>query len=203
LSSENNIGIVILAAGSSSRLGMPKQLLEFDGMSLLNHAIMEAANSNACSVIVVLGAHTDLIANKIDGDIAFIVKNENWSEGMASSVRLGLDTLLSQIPSIDAVIFMTCDQPYITSLVLNDLISTHQQTGKPIVTSNYGEATGPPALFHKSFFPELMELKGDVGAKKIIQQHSDEVATVLFAKGKIDIDTKENYDALKNSSLGL
>jgi len=150
-----------------------------------------------------LGAHADLIENKIDGYIAFIVKNENWIEGMASSVRLGLDTLLRQIPSLDAVIFMTCDQPYISSSVLNDLISTHQQTGKPIVTSNYGEAIGPPALFHKSFFSELMKLKGDVGAKKIIQQHSDEVATVLFAKGKIDIDTKENYDALKNSSLGF
>ena len=199
MSSENNIGIVILAAGSSSRLGMPKQLLEFDGMSLLNHAIMEVANSNACSFVVVLGAHADLIANKIDGDIAFIVKNENWIEGMASSIRLGLDTLLGQIPSIDAVIFMMCDQPYISSSVLNDLISTHQHTGKPIVASNYGEAIGPPALFHKSFFPELMELKGDVGARKIIQEYSDEVATVLFAKGKIDIDTKEDYEALNNA----
>ena len=197
MSSGNNIGIVILAAGSSSRLGKPKQLLEFDGMSLLNHGIIEATNSNACSVVVVLGANADLIANKIDGDIAIIVKNENWNEGMASSVRLGLGTLLSQIPSIDAVIFMTCDQPYISSSVLNDLMIKYQQTGKPIVTSNYGEATGPPALFHKSFFSELMELKGDVGAKKIIQQHDDQVATVLFLEGKIDIDTKKDYEALK------
>ena len=180
---------MILAAGSSSRLGNPKQLLEFDGMNLLNHAIIDALNSNACSVVVVLGAHADLIANKIDGDIAFIVKNENWNEGMASSVRLGLDTLLKQIPSLDAVIFMTCDQPFISSSVLNELMIKYQQTGKPIVTSNYGEATGPPALFHKSFFFELMELKGDVGARKIIQQNTDQVATVIFPQGKIDIDT--------------
>lgn len=200
MASEPNIGIVILAAGSSSRIGRPKQLLEFEGMTLLNHAITEAANSNACSVIVVLGAYADLIANEINGDIVYVVKNKNWNEGMASSVRLGLDTLLKQTPSIDAVIFMVCDQPYISTSVLNDLISKHQQTGKPVVTSNYGEAIGSPALFHKSFFSELMELKGDVGARKIIQEHSDEVATVLFTKGKIDIDTKENYDALKNSS---
>jgi molybdenum cofactor cytidylyltransferase len=197
LPSGNNIGIVILAAGSSSRLGKPKQLLEFDGMNLLNHAIIEATNSNTCSVVVVLGDNADLIANKIDRDIAIIVKNENWDEGIASSVRLGIGTLLSQIPSIDAVIFMTCDQPYISSSVLNELMIKYQQTGKPIVTSNYGEATGPPALFHKSFFPELMGLKGDVGARKIIQQHGDQVATVSFPQGKIDIDTKEDYEALK------
>ena len=197
--SENNIGIVILAAGSSSRLGKPKQLLEFDGMNLLNHAITEAANSIACSLAVVLGANADLIKNKIEGDIAFIVKNENWNEGMASSVRLGLGALLNQIASIDAVILMTCDQPYISSSVLNELMIKYQQSGKPIVTSDYGEITGPPALFHKSFFSELMELKGDVGARKIIQQHADQVASFLFPQGKIDIDTKEDYEALKNS----
>jgi molybdenum cofactor cytidylyltransferase len=203
MSTASNIGIVILAAGSSSRLGEPKQLLEFDGMTLLSHSIMEAANSNCSIVVVVIGANADFIAKEIDGDIVHIVANKNWDEGRSSSLRLGLKTLREIDRKIDAAIFMTCDQPYISSSVLNDLISTHQQTGKPIVTSNYGEATGPPALFYKSFFFELMELKGDVGARKIIQQHGDQVTTVLFPQGKIDIDTKENYDTLKNSSLGL
>ena len=74
-----------------------------------------------------------------------------------------------------------------------------KETGKPIVACNYGEAIGPPALFHRSLFNELMQLKGDAGARKIIQQHSDDVATILFTKGKIDIDTNEDYEALKNS----
>ena len=197
--SENNIGIVILAAGSSSRLGRPKQLLELGGTTLLSHTITEAVHSNACSAVIVLGANGDLIANEIDGDIISIVKNKNWEEGMASSIRVGLDTLLNKTPSIEEVIFMVCDQPYISSLVLNDLISKHQQTGKPIVTSNYGEAIGPPALFHKSLFKELMQLKGDVGARKIIERHSNEVATVLFSKGSIDIDTIEDYKSIIES----
>jgi len=197
LVSANNIGIVILAAGSSSRLSRPKQLLEFDGVTLLSHATIEAANSNACNVIVVIGAYADLIANEIDGDIVYIVKNENWNEGIASSVRLGLDALLKQTPSIDAVIFMVCDQPFVTSSLLNDLIAKQRETQKAIVASNYGETIGPPALFHQSLFAELMELKGDVGARRIIQLHSDEVATVFFPDGKIDIDTQKDYDVLK------
>ena len=177
-------------------MGKPKQLLEFDGTTLLRHSTIEAANSKAENVITVLGAHADQIENEIDGDIVNIVKNENWDEGMASSVRLGLNTLLKQTPSIDAAIFMVCDQPYVSSTVLNELISTYKKTGKSIVACNYGEAIGPPALFHKSLFNELMQLKGDAGARKIIQEHSNEMATILFTHGKIDIDTKEDYDAL-------
>ena len=116
---------------------------------------------------------------------------------MASSVRLGLDTLLNSKPYIDAVIFMVCDQPHISSLVLDELITTQQKTTKQIVTCNYGESIGPPALFHKKYFRELMELKGDIGARIIIQQNMSDVATVLFPEGKIDIDTKEDYEALK------
>ena len=199
MSSAANTGIVILAAGSSSRLGRPKQLLEFDGTTLLSHATVEAANSKADSVVVVLGADAGLIVNEIDGDIVYVVENKNWREGMASSIRLGLNTLLSQTPSINAVILMVCDQPYISSSILNELIATQQKTTKPIVACNYGETTGPPALFHKSIFDELMQLKGDIEARKIIQQHKNNVATILFTGGKIDIDTIKDYEDLKNS----
>jgi len=180
-------------------LGEPKQLLEFDGMSLLNHSVIVAANSKVNTVVVVIGANAELTVTEIDDDIVHIVENKDWKEGMASSLRLGLKTLKEIDKKINGVIFMVCDQPYISSSVLNDLISKHQQTGKPIVTSNYGEAIGPPALFHKSLFKELMQLKGDVGARKIIEQHSDEVATVLFPKGSIDIDTMEDYKSIIKS----
>jgi molybdenum cofactor cytidylyltransferase len=94
---------------------------------------------------------------------------------------------------------MVCDQPYVSSELINDLIAKQKETGKTIVACNYGETFGPPALFHKSLFHELMHLKGDVGARKIIQHHSNEVATILFTKGNIDIDTKEDYNALNHS----
>ena len=195
----NCCGIVILAGGASTRLGKPKQLLQYHGKTLLNHAVNEAVNAKADAVVVILGKNADLFQNEINKEKVRIVKNKDWEEGMASSVRLGLDTLLTIKPYMDAVIFMVCDQPHISSSLLNDLITTQQKTTKQIVTCNYGDSIGPPALFHKKYFRELAKLKGDVGARNIIQQNMNDVATVLFPEGKIDIDTEEDYEALKNS----
>ena len=195
----NSCGIIILAGGASTRLGKPKQLLQYHGKTLLNHAVNEAVNAKADAVVVILGKNADLFQNEINKEKVRIVKNKDWEEGMASSVRLGLDTLLTIKPYMDAVIFMVCDQPHISSSVLNDLITTQQKTTKQIVTCNYGDSIGPPALFHKKYFRELAKLKGDVGARNIIQQNMNDVATVLFPEGKIDIDTEEDYEALKNS----
>ena len=195
----NSCGIVILAAGASTRLGKPKQLLQYHGKTLLNHAVNEAINAKADAVVVILGKNADLFKNEIDNEKIRVVINKNWEEGMASSVRLGLETLLKIKPYMDAVIFMVCDQPYISSLILNELITAQQKTTKQIVTCNYGETIGPPALFHKKYFRELAKLKGDVGARNIIQQNMNDVTTILFPEGKIDIDTEEDYEALKNS----
>lgn len=194
----NDIGVVILAAGSSSRFGEPKQLVKHDGKSLLQKSIDAAINSDAGPVIVVLGANADQILREINKSKVQVIINPEWEEGMASSVTIGLNELLFISPSTGAVILMVCDQPYISSELISDLINAQKQTGKPIVCCSYGEAIGPPALFHRSLFNELMHLKGDIGARKIIQQHADDVATILFTKGKIDIDTKEDYDALKS-----
>ena len=199
MSSSYNIGVIILAAGASSRLGEPKQLIKFDGKSLLQHAVDAATNSNANTVIEVLGANAEHVLAGTNKSNIHTIINPDWEEGMASSVRSGLNELLFICPEADATILMVCDQPFVSSSLLNDLIKTHLSTGKPIVACDYGEAIGPPALFHRSLFDELMKLKGDVGARKIIQQHNEQVTTVLFPKGKIDIDTNEDYEALKNS----
>ena len=195
----NSCGIIILAGGASTRLGQPKQLLEYHGKTLLDHSVEQAMNANADAVIIVLGKNGELFKDDIEKENVRVVINKDWAEGMASSVRLGLDTLLNSKPYIDAVIFMVCDQPHISSLVLNELIITQQKTTKQIVTCDYGGSIGPPALFHKKYFRELMQLKGDIGARNIIQQNMNDVTTILFPEGKIDIDTKEDYEALKKS----
>ena len=195
----NSCGIIILAAGASTRLGKPKQLLQHRGKTLLAHAINEAVNSNADAVVVVLGKDANLFKKDIDERKIRVAINSSWEEGMASSLRLGMDTLLNDKPYIDAVIFMVCDQPHISSSILNELIITQQKTTKQIVTSNYGDSMGPPALLHKKYFEELMKLSGDAGARKIIQKNMNDVATILFPEGNIDIDTEEDYEKLKNS----
>lgn len=195
----NSCGIVILAGGASTRLGRPKQLLQYRGKTLLNHAVNEAINAKADAVVVILGKNADLFEGEIDNQEVSVVINKNWKEGMASSVRLGLDSLLKSKPYIDAVILMVCDQPHISSSVLNELITKQQKTTKQIVTCNYGESIGPPALFHKKYFRDLAKLNGDVGARNIIEQNMHDVAMILFPEGKIDIDTEDDYEALKKS----
>jgi molybdenum cofactor cytidylyltransferase len=91
---------------------------------------------------------------------------------------------------------MVCDQPFVSAFLLNELIVTQKNTGKPIVTCQYENTFGPPALFYKTIFPELLDLKGDAGARKIVEQRSNDTATVLFTQGNIDIDTEEDYKAL-------
>ena len=145
----NSCGIVVLAAGASTRLGKPKQLLQYHGKTLLCHSVNEAINAKADAVVVMLGKNADIFQKEIDKEKVRVVVNKDWEEGMASSVRLGLDNLLTGKPYMDAVIFMVCDQPHISSSILDELIITQQKTTRQIVTCNYGESIGPPALFHK------------------------------------------------------
>jgi len=149
-------------------------------------------------VIVVLGANAEHLEKEIEDKKIHISLNKEWSEGMASSVRCGINTLTHIAPASDAAIIMVCDQPFVTSDLLNELIVTQGNTGKSIVTSQYEAAIGPPALFHKTVFPELLELKGDAGARKIVEQRRSDIATVSFSKGIIDIDTEEDYKALQS-----
>ena len=115
---------------------------------------------------------------------------------MASSLRCGLAAVQKMSADVDGIIFMVCDQPYITKSLLDCLLQAQHETGLPIVASSYEDKLGTPALFHKSFFVELMELKGDTGARKLIKQHEDLVTTVVFPKGIIDIDTRTDYEVL-------
>jgi molybdenum cofactor cytidylyltransferase len=108
-----------------------------------------------------------------------------------------LQALLDRTPAPDQVIFMVCDQPFVTAGLLLDLINERQKSGKAIVASSYAGTLGIPALFDKSMFPQLLDLEGDTGAKRLIQQHPEEVASVTFSAGEIDIDTEEEYKSLK------
>lgn len=192
----NHCGIILLSAGSSTRLGKPKQLLHYHGEGLLHHMVNVAVTARAKPLVVVLGANADLLTAEIDEAKASIAINKNHKTGMASSIITGLKYLVENNPLTDGVIIMMCDQPFVTDGLLNDLIFTQQQTGKPIVASSYANTIGAPALFHKTIFNEFLLLQGDTGARKIIQQHLSDVATVPFEKGNIDIDTQEDYENL-------
>ncbi|WP_426484804.1 nucleotidyltransferase family protein [Flavobacterium sp. 2] len=193
---QNKTGIVILAAGNSSRLGQPKQLLGYKDSTLLKNTIAEASLVPNAKIIVVTGANNQLIEEELDPSKIKISFNPNWESGMASSIVNGLQKLLILYPDYENCIFAVCDQPYVSSLIFENLIQEHNKTGKGIVASAYSETLGTPVLFHKNYFAELLELKGQEGAKKIISKFSDEVVSILFEKGNIDIDTEDDYNKL-------
>ena len=197
---EKNYAIVLLAAGGSSRLGHPKQLLSYQGQSLLQYSLGEALASGAGPVVVVLGANAETLQAQIKTDNVHVVVNEAWQEGMASSIRSGVKAVAEINPSAKGLILMVCDQPFVTAPLLNELITAHQKTGKGIVTCSYEDTYGPPVFFHASLFPELRQLKGDIGARSIVRQHTEDVEAIPFPEGNVDIDTDADYEKLKRET---
>jgi len=187
-------GIVILAAGASRRLGQAKQLIDHDGQTLLAKTAEAALSTGMQPVIVVLGAHAEAVRHCVDWEDLTIVVNPDWKEGMASSLRTGLHHLLRTEPQTEAAILMVCDQPYVSPDILTQLLQRQAATGLPAAACTYVGRMGTPALFHRSLFPELLQLEGDTGARKWLAQHPESVATLPFGKGDLDIDTPEDLD---------
>jgi molybdenum cofactor cytidylyltransferase len=192
------IGLILLAAGGSTRLGTPKQLLQYDGKTLLRRAAETALTSTCRPIQVVLGASAEQCVLELRDLPLSTVVNEAWVEGMGSSLRLGLETLLSASPAPpDAVIVMLCDQPLLTVGILDALAEAYATISSPIIASQYGEVSGVPALFDRSLFPELLHLSGAQGAKQIIGRHADQMHQVPFPDGAVDIDTAADYARLR------
>jgi molybdenum cofactor cytidylyltransferase len=194
----NHCGIVVLAGGQSSRLGSPKQLLPYKESTLIRHAATVALAANCGPVLIVTGSNEDAVTKAIEGLGVVVSTNQGWKEGMAASLRVGLKAMVERFPETDGIIFMVCDQPFVTKSLLLCLIETQQTTGKAVTACSYLDKKGTPALFHSSFFEKLMELKGDKGARMLIAAHPDEVADVPFEEGAIDIDTVDDYKRLLN-----
>ncbi len=191
------VATLVLAAGGSTRLGQPKQLLTLDGQTLVRRITDVALSLAVGPVVVVLGANHERINVELDERPVQVVVNADWREGMASSLRAGLLALPNE--SVDAFLILLTDQPLVTADLLRQLIHTHQRTGRGIVACRYGGATdnssapvGVPALFASRYRTEFLNLAGDVGARKLIQQHAADCAEVPFAEALIDLDTQQD-----------
>ena len=195
-SNRKTIGIIILAAGGSNRFGEPKQLFKLRGETLVHRAAKSAIDCNAGLVIVSVGANREAIEKELTGLDITSVFNVDWQTGMASSLTTALKYLTDDHHEIDAVLFMVCDQPRVTSKMLNEIIETYQSTKAPIVASEYSDTLGVPALFDSSMFDELLELKGDEGARSIIKRHGDRVHKVPMPEAAFDIDSVADIEHL-------
>jgi molybdenum cofactor cytidylyltransferase len=188
----NKTALILLAAGESSRMGVPKQLLMYKNRSLLQISIDAAALSKTQYQLLVLGEKYAQILSEIKLGKMEVIVNSKWQKGMASTLKLGLEYVVEK-GDFDQIVVILCDQPFITSELIDQLISTQNSTGKGIVACHYKETNGVPVLFTKKYYPELLKLNGQEGAKKIIYEHSNDLALVDFELGIIDIDTREDY----------
>ena len=185
------MAIVVLAAGGSARMGQPKQLLDLHGRPLVRKAVETALSSQGGKVRVVVGAHEGLVRDALAGLDVELISNAHWSEGMASSIRLGVQASADA----GAILFMLCDQPHLSPEVLLELVTRHE-AGARVAACAYDGVVGVPALFDHTLFDELLGLRGEHGAKKVVEAHRSELQTVPFPSGGVDIDTPEQYKEL-------
>lgn len=201
--SKPSTAIIILAAGSSTRMGKPKQLLMYGSRTFLRHAAEVAVSSVCRPILIVLGAYASQLQSEIDDLPVQSVTNERWADGMGSSIQAGLGALNAndRAGDAEALVLMLCDQPYVKAAVINDLVTAYHSNGKGIIASEYDGTLGVPALFGPEYFAELATMSGAAGAKHIIAAHASDVVRIPFPKGTTDIDTPEDYRQLQRAML--
>jgi len=189
---------IVLAAGASTRMGQPKQLLLYNGVSLLLRAVNAALDSDCEEVIVVLGANAVDFQSEISETRAHTVINHDWEEGMGSSIRCGLKRAEGLQPEASAVLLMLCDQALIQAESIDRLIDGHRKKRPLITASEYetgGELVhGVPAIFSRVVFPELASLAGPAGAKSVITRHKDRALFIPMPEAALDLDTFSEYE---------
>jgi molybdenum cofactor cytidylyltransferase len=189
----NDTAIVILAAGNSSRLGTPKQLLQFGNHLMIQSVVQAALDAKAAKVIVVTGANGEQVAAALHNTEVELIHNRDWQGGMASSIVTAVRHLSEKRDRVDSIILAVCDQPFISSGLFQKLFDAHKESHKGIIACSYGNTSGTPVFFHRRYFAELQKLKGSEGAKPLLKNHAGDLSLVDFPEGAIDIDTVEDY----------
>lgn len=190
-------GVVILAAGASTRMGQPKQLLEVAGKPLLVRAVEAALASPAWPVVVVLGANAEQIRPVLARLPVLITENPAWAEGMAASLRAGVTTLQQFSRRIEAAVIALCDQPAFSAATIAQLVATQQASGRSIVAARYAQRHGAPAMFLREHFPTLTHLTGEEGARALLNDQPERIASVHLPELALDLDTPADVAAFR------
>jgi len=193
-------GALILAAGESSRLGQPKQLIQFRGKSLVRRMVYAARKARCSPTVAVIGSDREEVERELKAEGAIIVENQNWRLGIGTSIRAGVQVLIDNVPDVEAIVLLVCDQPAVDARTIARLITLREKTKRAIVASRYANTLGVPALFDRSCFQELLALDNGTGAKTVILSNRERVTEFPFPEGKIDIDTLDDYEKLLSAS---
>jgi molybdenum cofactor cytidylyltransferase len=190
------IAAVVLAAGKSARLGQPKQLLHQAGQPLVRRVATAALKAGCVPVVVIVGNAREQVAASLESLPVTIVPNDAWEKGIAGSICAGIEACRDN----EATVLLACDQPTVDCDVICRLIAARNRTHRPIIASAYAGTLGIPALFSREFYDALRALTGDQGAKSIIFQHRDQVSSVGFASGALDIDLPDDLRHLEREN---
>lgn len=193
----SNIAIVILAAGASSRMGTPKQLLNWGDNTLLSHAVKSALATSASDVYVVLGANFNSIEKEIKKFPIAVLKNEEWQLGLGKSIAFASDHMLKFKPETEGMLIVLADQPLIDTNYLNKMMDDFVVDEQQIIATAYNEKKkGVPVLFDRVYFDELTKLRNDKGAQELLKNHEFFVKTLKPPVKNVDLDSKEDYETL-------
>ena len=189
------VGAVILAAGGSSRMGEPKQLLTIAGKPMVRRVTETVCAAGLEQVVVVVGAHAERVEEALKGLPVRVITNRRWAEGMSTSLAIGLGALH---PDVQAAFVVLADQPELTVELLRSLTARYQTTGAPIVAPFYRGQRGNPVLFDRGLFAELRTVEGDQGGRALLDRYRDSLERVAVADPAVlmDVDTRQDYQAL-------
>jgi molybdenum cofactor cytidylyltransferase len=199
--SEFRCAAVVLAAGASSRLGHPKQLVRIQGESLLHRTARLALEAGCSPAYIVVGFEAEAMREELLDLPVETVLNTGWREGLGSSVRAGINEVREADSGLDAVLLMVCDQPQLTAGHLRDLVARqralHVEGKKAITGSLYAGKAGVPAVFPRALFAAIATCSGDTGAREVLRAHAADVETIPWAGGELDLDWPEDLSAIE------
>jgi molybdenum cofactor cytidylyltransferase len=190
---EVRVAGVVLAAGSSRRMGRNKLLLEIEGEAMVRRAVRRTIESGAHPVIVVLGHQAERVEAELRGLACALVLNPAHAEGQRTSLQAGI----ARVSDADAAVVVLADMPFVTSEMVSAVRTRHLESGSPLVVSRYGQVDAPPTLYHCSLFPELLALEGPGGGKLVARRHAGQATVVEWPEAALeDVDAAEDYERL-------
>ncbi len=196
-----NVAVIILAAGKSSRMGVPKQAISINGKTLIKSTVDVALSLNCKAVTVVVGANKSSFVGELANLPITLIDNPTWEKGMGTSIKMGLVGSYLVDKDLDGILVLTTDMPHVDKSILSIILSQAEMNSHDIVASRYGDTGGVPAYFSRNVFHEILDLPDTEGAKNIILQHKTKTYWVDFPKGKIDLDTPEDLKNYLTHSL--